>query len=127
MLFVIQFGLGVEMSACFFTVRFALDIDLDAPKVRVPLQSFTANGNESNLVLDLGHFTLKTEVHTLVLSTNWFYVLLGSHGNYDELCYLDDRRMYNCMIKDKAYTLVFIYLEGILLLSFWPVILRIRI
>ncbi|XP_015689233.1 uncharacterized protein LOC102707936 [Oryza brachyantha] len=40
--------------------RFGLDIDLDAPKVRIPLttgQSFL--GNE-HFVLDLGHFTLHT-------------------------------------------------------------------
>lgn len=43
-------------------VRFALDIDLDAPKVRVPLRSITSGGNESQFLIDFGHFTLQTEV-----------------------------------------------------------------
>ncbi|KAL0457540.1 UNVERIFIED_CONTAM: Vacuolar protein sorting-associated protein 13 [Sesamum latifolium] len=41
--------------------RFALDIDLDAPKVRVPIRSSTSTGNDSLLLLDFGHFTLKTK------------------------------------------------------------------
>ncbi|EPS74076.1 hypothetical protein M569_00677, partial [Genlisea aurea] len=40
--------------------RFALDIDLDAPKVRVPLQSISTE-DSTNLLLDFGHFTLKTK------------------------------------------------------------------
>ena len=60
--------------------RFGLDIDLDAPKVRIPL---TCNGN---FVLDLGHFTLHTRVsssfrilyvyHTLLLVLTKFSVEL---------------------------------------------------
>ncbi|KAL3812236.1 hypothetical protein ACJIZ3_013504 [Penstemon smallii] len=41
--------------------RFALDIDLDAPKVRVPLRSCTAIESDSHLLLDFGHFTLQTK------------------------------------------------------------------
>ncbi|KAL0308079.1 UNVERIFIED_CONTAM: hypothetical protein Sangu_2997600 [Sesamum angustifolium] len=41
--------------------RFALDIDLDAPKVRVPIRSSTSTGHDSLLLLDFGHFTLKTK------------------------------------------------------------------
>ncbi|XP_012842600.1 PREDICTED: uncharacterized protein LOC105962815 isoform X1 [Erythranthe guttata] len=41
--------------------RFALDIDLDAPKVRVPIRSCTSIENDSHLLLDFGHFTLKTK------------------------------------------------------------------
>ncbi|KAK6160946.1 hypothetical protein DH2020_004327 [Rehmannia glutinosa] len=40
---------------------FALDIDLDAPKVRVPLRSCTSTENDSHLLLDFGHFTLQTK------------------------------------------------------------------
>ncbi|XP_057809782.1 uncharacterized protein LOC131024279 [Salvia miltiorrhiza] len=41
--------------------RFALDIDLDAPKVIVPIKSCGANAIDSHLLLDFGHFTLKTK------------------------------------------------------------------
>ncbi|KAH6757936.1 calcium-dependent lipid-binding family protein [Perilla frutescens var. hirtella] len=41
--------------------RFALDIDLDAPKVSVPIKSCSSNAIDSYLLLDLGHFTLQTK------------------------------------------------------------------
>ncbi|XP_047948182.1 uncharacterized protein LOC125194160 isoform X1 [Salvia hispanica] len=41
--------------------RFALDIDLDAPKVIVPINSRGSNAIDTHLLLDLGHFTLKTK------------------------------------------------------------------
>ncbi|CAA0829437.1 calcium-dependent lipid-binding family protein, partial [Striga hermonthica] len=41
--------------------RFALDIDLDAPKVIVPMRSCTSFEGDSHLLLDFGHFTLQTK------------------------------------------------------------------
>ncbi|KAJ8532740.1 hypothetical protein K7X08_015629 [Anisodus acutangulus] len=41
--------------------RFALDIDLDAPKVRVPIRPHGSLQCDSHLLLDLGHFTLNTK------------------------------------------------------------------
>lgn len=41
--------------------RFALDIDLDAPKVRVPIRTCASSKCDSHLVLDFGHFTLRTK------------------------------------------------------------------
>lgn len=41
--------------------RFALDIDFDAPKVRVPMRSFGSLKCESHFLLDFGHFTLHTK------------------------------------------------------------------
>ncbi|XP_015087740.1 uncharacterized protein LOC107031055 isoform X1 [Solanum pennellii] len=41
--------------------RFALDIDLDAPKVRVPIRPHGSFRCDSHLLLDLGHFTLNTK------------------------------------------------------------------
>ncbi|KAH0635119.1 hypothetical protein KY284_037905 [Solanum tuberosum] len=41
--------------------RFALDIDLDAPKVRVPIRPHGSFQCDSHLLLDLGHFTLNTK------------------------------------------------------------------
>ncbi|CAI9119065.1 OLC1v1020728C1 [Oldenlandia corymbosa var. corymbosa] len=41
--------------------RFALDIDLDAPKVRVPIRSANSSKCDSHLLLDFGHFTLLTK------------------------------------------------------------------
>ncbi|XP_042405096.1 vacuolar protein sorting-associated protein 13C-like [Zingiber officinale] len=41
--------------------RFALDIDIDAPKVRVPLKPSESIVNGSIFLLDFGHFTLHTK------------------------------------------------------------------
>ncbi|KAK9136608.1 hypothetical protein Sjap_007202 [Stephania japonica] len=41
--------------------RFALDIDFDAPKVRVPLRSISDSNCRGHLLLDFGHFTVHTE------------------------------------------------------------------
>ncbi|TYI07189.1 hypothetical protein ES332_A10G210100v1 [Gossypium tomentosum] len=40
--------------------RFALDIDLDAPKVRIPLRTRGSSKCQSHFLLDFGHFTLHT-------------------------------------------------------------------
>ncbi|CAJ1940747.1 unnamed protein product [Sphenostylis stenocarpa] len=40
--------------------RFAFDIDLDAPKVRVPLRTTGSDRCDSHFILDFGHFTLHT-------------------------------------------------------------------
>ncbi|KAL7618287.1 hypothetical protein Lser_V15G01600 [Lactuca serriola] len=41
--------------------RFALDIDLDAPKIRVPIRLSSSSEYNSHFLLDFGHFTLRTE------------------------------------------------------------------
>ncbi|KAM1215633.1 hypothetical protein ACFX13_012262 [Malus domestica] len=41
--------------------RFALDIDLDAPKVRVPIRTCGSSKCDSHFLLDFGHFTLHTK------------------------------------------------------------------
>ncbi|KAF3970469.1 hypothetical protein CMV_005848 [Castanea mollissima] len=40
--------------------RFALDIDFDAPKVRIPIKTCGSSTCDSNFLLDFGHFTLHT-------------------------------------------------------------------
>ncbi|KAJ7955294.1 calcium-dependent lipid-binding family protein [Quillaja saponaria] len=40
--------------------RFSLDIDLDAPKVRVPIRSYGSSRCDSHFLVDFGHFTLHT-------------------------------------------------------------------
>lgn len=40
--------------------RFSVDLDLDAPKVRLPAVKLTNEGLDTQLLLDLGHFTLHT-------------------------------------------------------------------
>ncbi|XP_048235070.1 uncharacterized protein LOC8261314 isoform X2 [Ricinus communis] len=40
--------------------RFALDIDLDAPKVRVPIRTTGSSKCDVHFLLDFGHFTLHT-------------------------------------------------------------------
>lgn len=51
--------LQLPVSSCF---RFALDIDLDAPKVRIPIRTKGSSKCDSHFLLDLGHFTLQTKV-----------------------------------------------------------------
>ncbi|XP_024982723.1 uncharacterized protein LOC112519038 isoform X5 [Cynara cardunculus var. scolymus] len=41
--------------------RFALDIDLDAPKIRVPIGAHASSKYDSHFLLDFGNFTLRTE------------------------------------------------------------------
>ncbi|XP_059643008.1 uncharacterized protein LOC132284858 [Cornus florida] len=41
--------------------RFALDIDLDAPKVRVPMRICASSRCDCHFLLDFGHFTLHTK------------------------------------------------------------------
>ncbi|GAB2300237.1 hypothetical protein Dimus_034275 [Dionaea muscipula] len=41
--------------------RFALHIDFDAPKVRVPIRQITSSICNSHFLLDFGHFTLRTK------------------------------------------------------------------
>lgn len=41
--------------------RFALDIDLDAPKIRVPIRTCGSSRCDSHFLLDFGHFTLHTK------------------------------------------------------------------
>ncbi|GAV71650.1 DUF946 domain-containing protein/DUF1162 domain-containing protein/Chorein_N domain-containing protein [Cephalotus follicularis] len=40
--------------------RFALDVDFDAPKVRVPIRTGGSSKCDSHFLLDFGHFTLHT-------------------------------------------------------------------
>ncbi|KAA8527969.1 hypothetical protein F0562_035162 [Nyssa sinensis] len=41
--------------------RFSLDIDLDAPKVRVPIRTCATSKCDSHFLLDFGHFTFQTK------------------------------------------------------------------
>lgn len=41
--------------------RFALDIDLDAPKIRVPIRTSASSEYDNHFLLDFGNFTLRTE------------------------------------------------------------------
>jgi hypothetical protein len=50
------------LTACCSAFRFGLDIDLDAPKVRIPLTSDKPSLGNEYFVLDFGHFTLHTRV-----------------------------------------------------------------
>lgn len=43
--------------------RFALDIDFDAPKVRIPIGACISSKCDSHFLLDFGHFTLHTMEH----------------------------------------------------------------
>lgn len=41
--------------------RFFIDLDLDAPKVAIPVGVNAEGERDTQLLLDLGHFTLKTD------------------------------------------------------------------
>ncbi|GAB4828173.1 hypothetical protein Ancab_035090 [Ancistrocladus abbreviatus] len=51
-----QFQMALEEQS-----RFALDIDFDAPKVRVPIRKRASSKCDSHFLLDFGHFTLRTK------------------------------------------------------------------
>ncbi|KAG2314342.1 hypothetical protein Bca52824_017464 [Brassica carinata] len=63
--------------------RFALDIDLDAPKVRIPLRASGSSKCSSHFLLDFGNFTLTTMVSfqtfpwTLVVFLCCFLIFLA--------------------------------------------------
>lgn len=70
---------GLKRCSCFFSYtfmlyifnsRFALDIDLHAPKVRIPIRTGASSTYDSQFLLDFGHFTLHTKVY--------FHIILWS-------------------------------------------------
>ena len=40
--------------------RFSIDLDLDAPKITIPAKAKKSDQDDTQLLLDLGHFTLYT-------------------------------------------------------------------
>lgn len=40
--------------------RFSIDLDLDAPKISIPAKVNKSDEDDTQLLLDLGHFTLHT-------------------------------------------------------------------
>lgn len=52
----------LSFMLCLWFLRFALDIDLDAPKVRIPLRTSGSSKCSSHFLLDFGNFTLTTMV-----------------------------------------------------------------
>lgn len=52
-----------SISTSAWCFRFALDIDFDAPKVRIPIGISGSSKCDSHLLLDFGHFMLHTKVH----------------------------------------------------------------
>lgn len=42
------------MSCC----RFSIDLDLDAPKISIPAKASKSDEDDTQLLQDLGHFTL---------------------------------------------------------------------
>jgi vacuolar protein sorting-associated protein 13A/C len=50
-----QLQLAIEKQS-----RFSVDLDLDAPKIMIPAKIARTGGDDTQLLLDLGHFTLHT-------------------------------------------------------------------
>lgn len=48
--------------------RFSIDLDLDAPKIAIPAKSSKSEEDDTQLLLDLGHFTLHTATVSLFSS-----------------------------------------------------------
>lgn len=71
--------------------RFALDIDLDAPKIRIPIRTSASSEYESDFLLDFGNFTLRTQVcylsHILcvyyLFSVHCFKIVLLQEEHHD--------------------------------------------
>jgi arginase family enzyme len=58
--------------------RFSIDLDLDAPKVRLLADTRLTNGLNTELILDLGHFTLHTG------NVCWFDVMVGLTSSFQD-------------------------------------------
>lgn len=60
--------------------RFALDIDLHAPKVRIPIRTGASSTYDSQFLLDFGHFTLHTKVyfHFFFFKVHSYYIRFTS-------------------------------------------------
>lgn len=56
----------------FLLSRFTLDIDLDAPKVRIPIRTSDSSTYDSQFLLDFGHFTLHTKVCVYYILCSFF-------------------------------------------------------
>lgn len=77
--------------------RFALDIDLDAPKVRVPIRRSESSKCDSHLLLDFGNFTLRTSDNQLEEQRKNLYSRFSISGRdiaaFFTDCYFDSQ---NC-------------------------------
>ncbi|KAG9136747.1 hypothetical protein Leryth_004514 [Lithospermum erythrorhizon] len=99
--------------------RFALDIDLDAPKVRIPIREPTSSKCDCHLLLDFGHFTLHTKDSDQSDESNSLYsrfyisgrdiaALFTNCGSTREACALTSQPSLSPSIEDigNAYALV---------------------
>ncbi|KAL3679175.1 hypothetical protein R1sor_022131 [Riccia sorocarpa] len=58
--------------------RFHVHLDLDAPKIAIPAEALESGEEGTQLLLDLGHFTLETAtVNTLQYDSGLFYAVLS--------------------------------------------------
>lgn len=54
--------------SCPQSCSFALDLDLDAPKIRIPIRTSGSTEYDGFFLLDFGNFTVRTEVCYLIYS-----------------------------------------------------------
>lgn len=77
--------------------RFAFDIDLDAPKVRVPLRTGGSDRCDSHFLLDFGHFTLHTAVCFLsykILSCDYCRGIFSNYPVFSQESHSDEQRQH---------------------------------
>ncbi|XP_028555160.1 putative vacuolar protein sorting-associated protein 13A [Dendrobium catenatum] len=78
--------------------RFSLDVDFDAPKVRIPMRSCQSSAWSSQFLLDFGHFTLHTREGQLDDHQQSLYSRFYISGRDMSAIFIDGDYSENCMV-----------------------------
>ncbi|PKU68629.1 hypothetical protein MA16_Dca027099 [Dendrobium catenatum] len=79
-------------------IRFSLDVDFDAPKVRIPMRSCQSSAWSSQFLLDFGHFTLHTREGQLDDHQQSLYSRFYISGRDMSAIFIDGDYSENCMV-----------------------------
>ncbi|KAG9446693.1 hypothetical protein H6P81_012821 [Aristolochia fimbriata] len=78
--------------------RFALDVDFDAPKIRVPIRASECVTNQGYFLLDFGHFTVHTKEGQLDEHRQSLYSRFYISGRDIAAFYMDGEPEHNSLI-----------------------------
>lgn len=65
--------------------RFSIDLDLDAPKVAIPTSYLADEGGNTQLLVDLGHFNVRTDDVSSWLTGLYVFCLLNCQTPFLDL------------------------------------------
>ncbi|KAH0468342.1 hypothetical protein IEQ34_003375 [Dendrobium chrysotoxum] len=84
---------GIERES-----QFSLDVDFDAPKVRIPMRSCQSSSWSSQFLLDFGHFTLHTREGQLYGHQQSLYSRFYISGRDMSAIFIDGDYSEKCMV-----------------------------